>query len=176
MLRKIDISKDTALFSKCERYRYILTRNFLNSKRPPKKRPNSKLSVCNFIMLNPSTADAEKNDPTVARCCKYAQRWGYGALIVTNIFGYRATDPREMKAQEDPVGKLNMKYIYKAASDSDFIVCAWGTHGGYQNQGREVVEMLEEMQGIMHCLKITKHGHPKHPLYCKGDLKPASYH
>ncbi|MCH9653297.1 MAG: DUF1643 domain-containing protein [Planctomycetes bacterium] len=170
MLRKININKDTALFSKCEKYRYILTRNFLNS-----KRPHSKPGVCNFIMLNPSTADAEKNDPTVARCCKYAQRWGYGALIVTNIFGYRATDPKEMKAQEDPVGKQNMKYIYKAASESDFIVCAWGTHGGYQNQGREVVEMLEEMQGRMHCLEITKHGHPKHPLYCRGDLKPATF-
>ncbi|MFK7776747.1 MAG: DUF1643 domain-containing protein [Gimesia sp.] len=165
MLDQIDIAKDTAIFSDCEEYRYILTRNFETS--------NS--GVCNFIMLNPSTADAMKNDPTVARCCKYAQKWGYGALIVTNIFAFRATDPKVMKSKSDPVGELNMQYIYKAASESDFIVCAWGTHGSYENQGSEVVTMLEEMQDIMHCLEITKHGHPKHPLYCRGDLKPIPY-
>lgn len=163
-MKPIDTSKDTAIFSPCEQYRYILTRRF-DADNP---------KVCNFIMLNPSTADEKKNDPTVARCCKYAQRWGYGALIVTNIFAFRATDPKEMRAQKSPIGLLNQPYILKAAVESDFVVCAWGTHGSYLSQGSLVVNGI--LKGLeLHCLEITKHGYPKHPLYCKADLEPIRY-
>lgn len=164
-MQPIDTSKDTAIFSPCEQYRYILTRRF-DADNP---------KVCNFIMLNPSTADEKKNDPTVARCCKYAQRWGYGALIVTNIFAYRATDPKEMRAQADPVGLCNFRYLVSAADKSDFIVCAWGTHGAFGDRGKITVRTLEGCGFELHCLEITKHGHPKHPLYCKADLEPIRY-
>ncbi|MEQ8636865.1 DUF1643 domain-containing protein [Gimesia maris] len=163
-MQPIDTSKDTAIFSPCEKYRYILTRRF--------DPDNDK--VCNFIMLNPSTATAEKNDPTVARCCKYAQQWGYGALIVTNIFAYRSTSRKKMKLFVRPTGPENEEYIEAAALKSNLIVCAWGTDGAFMNRGPIVhseITMFEET----HCLEVTKHGHPKHPLYCKGDLKPIPY-
>ena len=160
-MQPIDTSKDTAIFSPCEKYRYILTRRF--------DPDNPK--VCNFIMLNPSTADEKKNDPTVARCCKYAQRWGYGALIVTNIFAYRATKRADMKAHPFPIGPENVDYIIKAAEMSDFIVCAWGTDGEHKWQGRKIIKLLKDP----HCLEITQKGHPKHPLYCKADLEPIRY-
>ncbi len=165
-MQSIDITKDSAIFSPCMKYRYILTRRF---------DPDNS-TVCNFIMLNPSTATAEKNDPTVARCCKYAKRWGYGALIVTNIFAYRATDPKDMKAQNDPFGQDNAYWLRMAAEISDFRVCAWGTNGTYRKQNKAVLWLMKRnpSQGL-YCLEITKHGHPKHPLYCKCDLKPIPY-
>lgn len=165
-MQSIDTSKDTAIFSPCEQYRYILTRRF-DADNP---------KVCNFIMLNPSTADEKKNDPTVARCCKYAQRWGYGALIVTNIFALRSTDPRMLRTIiYDPVGFENMSHIRNAATQSQFVVCAWGTHGAFMKQGERVTKVLKEIGAMPHCLEVTKKGFPKHPLYCKADLEPIRY-
>lgn len=165
-MQPIDTSQDTAIFSPCQKYRYILTRRF-DADNP---------KVCNFIMLNPSTADEKKNDPTVARCCKYAERWGYGALIVTNIFAYRATDPKAMREQEDPFGKENSEYLRLAAMKSDFRVCAWGTNGTFRDQNKVVLWLMRQFpEQELHCLEVTKHGHPKHPLYCKGDLEPIRY-
>lgn len=165
-MQSIDTKADTAIYSDCEKYRYVLTRRF--------DQDNSK--VCNFIMLNPSTATAWKNDPTVARCCKYAQRWGYGALIVTNIFAYRATDPKEMKSQDSPFGDDNAYWLRMAAEMSELRVCAWGTNGAFRHQDKAIIWLMkQEPSQELHCLEVTKHGYPKHPLYCRGDLKPIPY-
>lgn len=164
-MKPIDISQDTAIFSDCKKYRYVLTRNFLNAKP----------GICNFLMLNPSTANHKDNDKTVTRCCKYAQKWGYGRMIVTNIFAFVETKKELMKKYHAPIGDENNAYIIEAAKMSSFIVCAWGTDGEHLDRGKAVQSMLSELKLKPHCLVKTKDGHPKHPLYCKGDLKPIPY-
>ncbi len=164
-MKPIDTSKDSAIFSKCGRYRYVLTRNFMNAK--PK--------TINFLMLNPSTADHRDNDRTITRCCKYSQRWGYGRMIVTNIFAFVETKKELMKKYHAPIGDKNNWYIKEVAKMSDFILCAWGTDGDHLDRGHAVHHMLNELKLNPHCLEITKDGHPKHPLYCKGDLQPIPY-
>ncbi|MHC4976214.1 MAG: DUF1643 domain-containing protein [Planctomycetota bacterium] len=144
----------SAEYSPCKRYRYTLTRVWDGS-----------LPVCNFLMLNPSTATAEKNDPTVRRALGYAQRWAYGTLIVTNIFALRATNPKELYSCPDPVGKGNDKAILDAARKADLVVGAWGNHGELGSRGAHVVEMLTNAGIELLCLKTTGKGHPSHPLY-----------
>ena len=80
-------------------------------------------------MLNPSTADELKLDPSCTRARNYAERWGYGGLIVTNIFGWRATDPKAMRSVKDPIGRGNDAAILRAAREAKLVVCAWGNHG-----------------------------------------------
>lgn len=157
-----------AMFSDCRRYRYQLWRIWKTDWRAP---------PCLFIMLNPSTADEVKNDPTVERCERYARHWGHGALVVCNIFAYRATDPRDMKAQDDPIGPENNWEILRAArANADRngrIVVAWGTHGSYLYRGKAVLELLSDY--TLHALKVTKDGHPGHPLYLRSDATPIRY-
>src|SRR5581483_9586135 len=97
-------------------YRYSLARFFGDG------------GVVNFIMLNPSTADAETDDPTIRRCLGFAKAWGYGTLVVTNLFAYRATDPAELAKAGDPVGPDNDTRLWSEAQLSDLVVCAWGNH------------------------------------------------
>ena len=151
-----------AVFSSCRRWRYLLWRRW-DPRRP----------VANFLMLNPSTADEFKLDPSCTRARLYAERWGYGALIVTNIFGWRATDPDEMKAARDPVGRGNDRAILRAASESAIVVCAWGNHGAHLGRS-DVVRTLLIKAGIApHVLRMNGSGEPAHPLYLPGDLEPS---
>jgi hypothetical protein len=90
---------------------------------------------------------------------------------MTNIFAYRATDPREMKTQRDPVGTENNRWLTQVAYCSQLRVAAWGTHGSYRGRDREVLELLPDL----HCLGVNKDGSPKHPLYLRKDLKPIPY-
>src|SRR5919201_6084303 len=122
-----------AAFSACRRWRYLLWRRW-DAARP----------VANFLMLNPSTADEFKLDPSCTRARLYAERWGYGALIVTNLFGWRATDPQDMKAAREPVGRANDAAILRAASEAAIVVCAWGNHGAHRNRSRGITRLLRE--------------------------------
>lgn len=149
--------KSTAIFSEDKLYRYQLSR--LWDIHDP---------VVNWIMLNPSTADEFQDDPTVAKTQKFAKQWGYGKVIVTNIFAYRATDPKDMKACAEPVGAENDDYIEKAALESDLIVCAWGNHGEYLNRSKQVLDRLLNLPVdniALWCLNVNKSGQPQHPLY-----------
>ena len=123
-------SDSGARFSRCRRWRYLLWRRW-DAARP----------VANFLMLNPSTADEFKLDPSCTRARNYAGRWGYGALIVTNIFGWRSTDPAALKKVDDPIGQGNDAAILKAAREAKLVVCAWGNHGGHLGRGEEVLEI-----------------------------------
>jgi hypothetical protein len=125
-----------------------------------------------FIGLNPSTADEVQNDPTVARCIDYSMRWGFGALCMMNIFSFRATLPTVMKAQHNPVGKDNNRWLVEIAKDASVIVAAWGTHGSHLDRHQEVIALLGDK---LHCLKETKEGFPSHPLYLKKSLSPVPY-
>ncbi|MEL7184245.1 MAG: DUF1643 domain-containing protein, partial [Pseudomonadota bacterium] len=115
---------------------------------------------------NPSTATEIANDPTVERCERRARALGHGAFCVTNIFAYRATDPKDMRAQSDPVGgAANDAAIRAAALWADAVVCAWGTHGAHLSRGRHVEALLRATARPLYHLGLSKAGHPKHPLY-----------
>ena len=124
-----------------------------------------------FCMLNPSTADASKNDPTVRRCIGYAMDWGFDALEVVNIFALRSTDPAALAVDDDPVGPRNTAAIVRAARRSVLVVAAWGVHGGLGDRGAEVLRRLGATCDVR-CLGITRAGFPKHPLYLPRTAQP----
>jgi len=157
-------SPSGAAFSRCRRWRYLLWRCWDASK-----------PAANFLMLNPSTADEVKLDPSCTRARNYAERWGYGALVVTNLFGWRATDPGDMKAARDPVGRGNDAAILRAARESALVVCAWGNHGAHLGRARKVVGLLTANKVGLHILRMNGQGEPAHPLYLPGSLQAASW-
>lgn len=124
-----------------------------------------------FIGLNPSTADETQDDPTIRRCIGFARAWGYDALCMTNLFAYRATDPREMKRQADPVGRDNDAALQELASGAGVVVAAWGAHGAHLGRDAAVRKMLPRL----HYLRLTKDGHPGHPLYLPATLEPMEW-
>ena len=168
-----DIPKEwnaTATFSPCERFRYDLTRDWGADLLSHEDKGDAWIA---FIGLNPSTATLRTNDPTVERCCRYAQRWGYRRMVMLNLFGFRATDPRVMKAFEEeenrgPVGAGNDKAIRRWVKKADMVVCCWGNHGTHLERASEVMPMVPEP----YALKVTKTGQPSHPLYLRADLLP----
>jgi hypothetical protein len=153
-------SPSGATFSACRRWRYLLWRRWDEDE-----------PVANFLMLNPSTADEHQLDPTCARARDYAERWGYGALLVTNVFAWRATDPGRMKAAKDPVGRGNDAAILRAARQSVLVVCAWGNHGAHLERSTQVRQLLAEAGVALHVLRLNASGEPAHPLYLPGKLR-----
>ena len=154
----------TALYSPCERYRYALTRIW-----------DSAGGKVLFVMLNPSTATEVQNDPTVERCERRARALGYGAFRVCNIFAFRATDPKVMRAAPDPVGPGNDAAITEGAAWADRIICAWGTHGAHLARGPEVAALLRSTGQPLFHLGLSKDGHPKHPLYIAYAQQPEPW-
>ena len=122
-------------------------------------------------MLNPSTADEHRLDPTCARARDYAERWGYGALVVTNVFAWRATDPGAIKTARDPVGVENDRAIVGAARAAALVVCAWGNHAAHVDRAARVVDMLQRKNIALHALRLNAGGQPAHPLYLSKDLR-----
>ena len=155
----------TAVFSPCEAYRYLLTRAWA---------PDQGKAL--FIMLNPSTATERQNDPTVERCERRARTLGFGAFRVCNIFAYRATDPRAMRAAPDPVGPWNDAAILDSLPWADCIICAWGTHGAHLDRGPQVERLLRAAGAPLWHLGLSKAGHPKHPLYIGYAVQPQPWH
>jgi len=133
-------------------------------------------ATCCFIMLNPSTADEDLDDPTIRRCINFARSWGYSGLMVLNIFALRATDPKELSRAYNPVGIFNDSAIFEhtRAESCDLIVAAWGAHRvkGHWNRGEQVVGLIGRP---LYCLGKTKAGHPRHPLYVSADTQPILY-
>lgn len=126
--------------------------------------------VC-FCMLNPSTADAASDDPTIRRCIGFAKSWGFGSLSVVNLFAYKATCPRELKLAPDPIGLYNFHFIKLFSAKAAVTVAAWGIYGGQLQQDQLVMSMLNNPQ----CLGTTAAGHPKHPLYVPADTVLETY-
>lgn len=127
-----------------------------------------------FIMLNPSTADGMRNDPTIRRCIQFAHVWKFGSLEVVNLFAYRATSPCELLKADDPIGRENDRFLIAAMKRGSHIIVAWGTKGTLFERNREVIQLLVSDKKIF-CLGMTKDGHPLHPLYVRGDTHLISF-
>lgn len=158
-----DDHKSFALFSNDEKYRYILERVW-----------NGAEKRILFIMLNPSTADAKKNDPTVKRCCDFAKMWGYGTIVVANLFAYRSTHPESLVTIDNPIGPENMEHIRKAMDSADTIVAAWGNNvlpNFHMHTVYAVNDYAKKIGKDIMCLGITDSGQPSHPLYIKADTR-----
>jgi len=154
-----------ATISGCGRYRYRLSRAWGTS-----------LPAATFIMLNPSTADADVDDPTIRRCIGYARAWGCGALVVVNLYAWRATDPAELAAADDPVGPRNDESIARAAAAAarrgEPLVAAWGANATPQRVAH--VLALPGM-GRLTALALCKNGQPRHPLYLPAGITPQPW-
>ncbi len=145
--------KKSAVISECGKFRYALGRTW-DSHKP----------ALGFIMLNPSTADADQDDPTIRKCIGFAERLGYGAIVVTNLYAYRATDPVELKRAGYLRGPENDAWITKALREVEFTICAWGANARGMSRPVEVMEMVEERHGVCTALALTDDGIPRHPL------------
>ena len=164
MLKRLWDTTDCT-FSDCKRYRYTLTRHFAAIGRKGRVA---------FVMLNPSTADANNDDPTVRRCVGYAYDWGFADLEILNMFAYRSTDPENLFKATDPIGPENDQWIVKKLRTVDLVVCAWGAHPTVIHREPRVLELIEIAGKTPTCLKRSDAGHPCHPLYLKKTLKPVS--
>lgn len=155
-------SESSAVFSPCRRYRYELWRRWTEG------------PFVQFVGLNPSTADETNDDPTIRRCIAFAKSWGYGALCMTNLFAWRATDPADMKQQIEPVGAENDATLLRIGSQAGIIVAAWGSHGSHQGRDGQVKGLLKPLEKL-HFLSLTKSGAPGHPLYLPKTLVPVKF-
>lgn len=147
--------------SKCGTYRYSLWREW-GSKRS---------AYVAFVGLNPSTADAMDDDPTIRRCMGFAALWGYSSMCMINLFAFRATKPADLKKAVDPIGADNNDFVRKLAGKASLVVSCWGNHGALLARHLEVGRILGETQ----CLGTTALGHPRHPLYVPYSAKLTPY-
>jgi hypothetical protein len=123
-----------------------------------------------FLMLNPSTADASQDDPTIRRCMGFARREGAHGITVVNVGAYRATDPKDWAKARDPFGPDNFSHIYDVAELAGYIVAAWGSNSAAREPARLILGRLKYMGiGVVLCLGTTKDGSPRHPLYVRAD-------
>lgn len=152
-----------ATFSPCGTYRYWLERTW-----------SSCGDYLNFVMLNPSTADAEINDPTIRKCIGFAQRWGYIGLHVVNLFALRSTDPRALKRHADPIGPVNDHYIEASMLSSPRTIVAWGNGGNLNDRAKQVRELLAKCRTV-EALRLNQDGSPAHPLYIPYDVVPVPF-
>lgn len=127
-----------------------------------------------FMMLNPSTADAEVNDPTIRHCLGFAHAWGYGSLEVVNLFGLRTPHPPRLREANDPIGAECDDYIQNAAQRADQIILAWGNWGNFRNRDQAVIQLLTDCKNL-YCLGVNQSGQPRHPLYLKRSVQPILY-
>lgn len=155
-----------AQISACGHYRYDLYREW----RAPLIDPAARGVL--FIMLNPSTADAKADDPTIRKCIGFARTWGYCSLHVANLYAWRATKPADLwaaeKAGHNIIGPGNDDLLIDLARSADLVVCAWGANQKAQERAKKVYDTLScpPHEIYLNCLRLTeKTGAPEHPLY-----------
>jgi hypothetical protein len=154
------IQHASAIISPCGRYRYSLTRGNCDQK------------PVLFVMLNPSTADALEDDPTIRRCVGFAKSWSYDSIQVVNLFAWRATDPNNLPWKSvEAVGPENDDHINQHAKSAGLIVCAWGNHVSTSSRASHVIRLLKSSGVPVKCLGRNKSGTPKHPLYLASNTQ-----
>ena len=154
------LDKTFALFSDCREYRYLLGRCW-----------DGTLPSVLFICLNPSTADETTDDPTVRRCVGFAKTWGFGSVVIANLFALRSTDPFGLRSHPNPIGSENDEVLTRIGEACASIVFAWGCHGGLLGRDQAMSQMYPEA----YCLGKTKDGHPRHPLYLPANTQPKKF-
>ena len=156
-----------AIISNSNKYRYELHRTWDIDK-----------GEVLFIMLNPSTANAWKDDLTTIRCINFAKKWGYGGISIGNIYPFRAKRPKDLrrwKTEHDwkilDAYEYNVAHVNDMAADAEIIVCAWGCN--YPG----IPKWIDEMNYGLHYLELCKDGlTPKHPLgNLSKDLRPIKF-
>jgi hypothetical protein len=148
-----------ACFSRCGTYRYALWRRWAAGPQVL------------FVMLNPSTADKQRDDPTIRRCIGFAARWGYGAVAVGNLFAFRTPSPDVLRQAAHPVGRANDRWLERLAAESSRLIAAWGNEGALLGRDAQVRELL----GPLYALALTRRGQPRHPLYLPGRAEPVPW-
>lgn len=154
----------TATFDRSRRYRYRLSRVW-----------DARLPRCCFIMLNPSTADAHRLDPTIRRCVGFARGWGHGAVEVVNVFALRATHPEELRRAADPVGPGCDTALLAGARAASSVIAAWGTAAALGDRADGVRRLLADAGIEPSVLRLTRAGAPGHPLYLRADARPIPW-
>ena len=165
----------SAEISECGRYRWWLRRSW-QLWNDMGEHVTGK-GVCCFVMLNPSTADALQDDPTIRRCIDFARRWQYDTLVVRNLFAYRATDPKELlNPNVDVVGGNRAEIELTTALTANMVIAAWGA-GAPFGRGERVLKLWRDTfpKKEIYCLGKTKNGHPRHPLYVAGSTRPELF-
>ncbi len=162
-----------ANISECGKYRYSLDRQWFEDRfYSPARLIGGHPMPLIFVMLNPSTADAYEDDPTIRRCVGFTKREGFEWLRVINLFAGRATKPADLFKMEDPIGVANpeewgvARDFYERGAK---IICAWGAEPKAVSQGESFVHLMQAYQVELWCLGTTKTGAPKHPLYLPSD-------
>ncbi|MFI6513627.1 DUF1643 domain-containing protein [Streptosporangium sp. NPDC050855] len=147
-------------------YRYDLWRTWNTAAQP---------SICAWVMLNPSTADADQDDPTIRRCRAFSKAWGFDGMVVRNLFAFRAANPQELLTADDPIGPDNDLWIGRL-NGMTRIVVAWGT-GCYPRLAGERWRQVAARLAPLHpmCLRTGRDGQPVHPLYQRADLDPTPW-
>ncbi|TAF48654.1 MAG: DUF1643 domain-containing protein [Runella slithyformis] len=155
-----------AILSENKRYRYMLTRIWDESK-----------PMVMWVMLNPSTADASNDDPTIRKCIAFAKSWGYGGIYVGNLFAFRATNPKRLLQITEPIGAENEEYIRMYAEKVDKVICAWGNPVIIDRIWQPVLRKVLTFEHTkLHYLALCKDGEtPKHPLYLNSKLVPVAF-
>lgn len=156
--------KGSATFDVSSYYRYCLTRSWTTDE--------ANAHQVTFIMLNPSEADAEQDDPTIRACSQFAQGWGYTRLTVVNLFAYRTAHPAMLGRIEDPIGPENDQYVTSAVKLADKVILAWGNQGILLNRDQTVINLISSYRHKLYCLKRNRTGQPCHPLYIKRTTMP----
>lgn len=148
-----------ASLSRCQTYRYSLTREWSNGR------------TVAVIGLNPSTADSTIDDPTVRRCVGFAYSWGFARLVIVNLFAYRSRHPERLASVDDPIGPMNDRCLRRVVEIADLTLVAWGNRGGFLDRDRALLAWLPEP----HCLGVTSQGFPRHPLYVPASAEPIPF-
>lgn len=144
-------------------YRYLLTRRWDAGKTLP------------WVMLNPSTADACVDDPTIRRCMGFARSWGYAGITVGNLYALRATDPAALKSHPDPIGPDNDDYLHRLGWRCPLVMAGWGAHREATARARHLMGRMVLPPYSLRCLGTTSAGHPRHPLYVKSDTQSTPW-
>lgn len=143
-------------------YRYTLWRQWTDEVDP---------KFAMFIGLNPSTADEKSDDATIRKCIGFAKQWGFGGLLMTNLFAWRATHPKDMKASAEPVGEENDVWLLAGSRKASAVIAAWGNDGSHLGRAQRVLRMCP----MVYTLRRNKDGSPGHPLYIPYSASPQPY-
>ena len=156
--------ESAAVISDCGTYRYQLERRWADG------------PSVTWIMLNPSTADASIDDPTIRRVRSFSERDGFGACEVLNLFALRSPDPKLLKTHSEPVGTDNGEYLVRAMERTGgMVIAAWGAHPFAAERARLLLSSAKAVGRTLYCLGTTKAGAPRHPLYVRGDQPWIEY-